>query len=134
MHVLDLVKMEKPDVRRKKRFRVYVYNYHTSPGHLNTQNTYTPSYASRKNCGLDSFSPLKQLDLIIYYYSLLLPFSSKFSSFLFVFVGKLNQRGALHSVLNTLSDAVTCSSAKKNCKVFCEPPHTSSPPVQPHRE
>lgn len=115
VHVLDLVKMEKPDVRRKKCFSVYVYNYHTSPGHLNTQNTYAPSHVSRKNSGLDSFSPispLKQLDLIIYY-SLLPPFSSKFYSFLFVFVGKLNQRGALHSVLNTVSDAGTWSSAKQ---------------------
>lgn len=41
VHVLDLVKMEKPDVRRKKCFSVYVYTNHVSPGHLNSRNTDT---------------------------------------------------------------------------------------------
>lgn len=54
---LDLDKMEKPDARRKKCFSVYVYNYHTTPVHLNTPHTYIPSYV-RKNCGLESFSPV----------------------------------------------------------------------------
>lgn len=79
-------------------------------------------------------SPLKQMGLIIYYYSHLPSFSFKFSSFLFVFVGKLNQKGALHPVLNTGRDAVTCSSAKNKHKFLCEPPYVSSPLVQPHHE
>lgn len=133
VHVLDLVKMEKPDVRRKKCFSVYVYNYLTSPGHVNTPNTYTQVLlAGRTLVQIPSpVSPLKQMDVIIYSYSHLPSFSFRFP-FLFVFVGKQNQRGALHSVLNTDRNAVTCSSAKNKQKLLCEPPYATSPLVQPH--
>lgn len=87
----------------------------------------------RKNCGLDSFSPispLKELRLSVIIHFFLL-FLLNCLHFFFFLAGKLNQRGALQLVRSTASDVVTCSSAKKNGKVLCQRPHGSSLPVRP---
>lgn len=103
-------------------------------GTLTLQYVHT-GFVSRENCGLDSSSCLpSETDGCDY----LLLFTSSFffllNSFIFVFVGKLNQKGSLHSVLNTGRDAVTWSFAKNKHKFLCEPPYVSSPLVQPHNE